>query len=169
MLLTSCCIPPAAFVQMDKTCRGTRRDSRRTSHSFRLHRWDLRRDNDRDRYRDRQKIISEYHLEDAGSFSRVYSVVNWWYFTESRFRLMHRLQTHRQDSSIHPGRPACCRCTSAPGCRMPGSSWCIPCNADLKDTASLVAKKTKHETDVKKRKTDTKDFPVQQKGVIVWN
>lgn len=43
-MLTSCCIPPAAFVQMDKTCRGTHRDNQRLSHSSHPHRSDLWKD-----------------------------------------------------------------------------------------------------------------------------
>lgn len=45
--------------------------------------------------------------------------------------------SHRQDSSSRPNRPAGCRCTCAPGCRSPGSSWCIPGTAAPPDTAAL--------------------------------
>lgn len=41
LMLTSCCIPPAVFVPMDKTCRGTHRDNQRGSHSLHPHRSDL--------------------------------------------------------------------------------------------------------------------------------
>lgn len=40
-LLTRCCIPPAASDQMDKTYRGTHRDSQKALHSLHPHILDL--------------------------------------------------------------------------------------------------------------------------------
>lgn len=114
--LTSCYTPPAAFAQMGIRSHGARKDNQRASHRLHPQRSDLSATT-------HKQSISNTTETDQNKTSSLTDFQKDW--------------GHPRDSSIRPDTRACCQCSCAPGCRSPGSSWCIPGTAGQGGIASL--------------------------------